>query len=79
MSVDICVDRHAYEINPGDEIDLANDEYGENEAAYEHYAVVLKVSDDWPDDDGDLWVTIKTDQGTFNFPSYHYIKLKVDD
>jgi hypothetical protein len=62
-------------IEPDDELDLDGDEYGDNPQAQENYATVEKVRDTY--EDHEPYVLVVTDQGTFNFPASHQLRVKV--
>lgn len=76
MSIDTTRNVRAIHIEIGDDIDLADDEYGDNEMAIFGFAEVDNV---WEsrDEDGDLRVFISTSQGTYEFPAGHWIKRRV--
>lgn len=76
MSIDTTKRVHVIRIDVGDEIDLADDEYGDNELAMFGFAEVLEISE-WKDEDGDLWVNLHTTQGEYGFPSWYEVKRKV--
>lgn len=76
MSIDTTRNVRALRIEIGDEIDLADDEYGDNEMAIFYFATVDGITE-YRDDDGDLWITLSTSQGEFSFPAGHWIKRKV--
>jgi hypothetical protein len=78
MSIDICREVFVREVEIDDEIDLEDDEYGDNEQAVYGFAKVMDAVD-WRNDEGDLMVTLKTTQGTYDFPVGHLIKLKVEE
>lgn len=76
MSIDLCKDLVAEDIDIDDEIDLDEDEYGDNPQAMSKFALVLQRKD-WYDSENYPWVTLRTDQGSFDFPAGHLIKVKV--
>lgn len=76
MSIDTTRNVRAIRIEVGDQLDLDGDEYGDNEMAIFTFAEVSEVTD-YRDEDGDLWVTLNTSQGEYNFPAGHWIKRKV--
>ncbi len=76
MSIDTTRNVRAIRIEIGDEIDLADDEYGDNEMAIFCFAEVSNISE-YRDDDDDLWITLNTSQGEYSFPAGHWIKRKV--
>jgi hypothetical protein len=75
--VDLCKDRFAEYIEPGDELDFDDDEYADNENASYSFAVVSSVRQ-WYDAAKDPWITLVTSQGSFDMPAGHYVKIKVD-
>ena len=78
MSIDTTKPVRAVSLEEGDEIDLADDEYGDNDDAIFYFAVVNEVSE-FRDADGYLWVKANTSQGEYDFPASHILKLKVVD
>ena len=76
MSIDLCREVVADEIEVDDEIDLDGDEYGDNSLAMSAFAVV-KHRVEWYDADNYPWVTFRTTQGEFDMPAGHLVKLKV--
>ncbi len=78
MSIDLCREVAADEIDEGDELDLEDDEYGDNSQAMYGFATVLRKSE-WYDEDSFPWVTLKTSQGEFDMPAGHLVKLKVSE
>lgn len=80
MSVDLCKDTFAEWVEPGDQLDFAQDEWGYNDAADAGYATVDRKTDWWDGETGDPWITIYSDQGTFDMPADHVVKrLVVED
>jgi hypothetical protein len=65
----------AENIQEGDEVDLDGDEYGDNEKAPSAYALVDSVTEWYAD--GYPWVTLHTDQGSYEMPAGHIVRLKV--
>lgn len=78
MSIDLCRDVAADEIDEGDLLDLEDNEYGDNPKAMYGFALVERKRE-WYDEDNFPWVTLYTDQGTFDMPAGHLVKLKVDE
>jgi hypothetical protein len=76
LSIDTTRNVRAIRIEVGDELDLADDEYGDNEMAIFMFATVEEISE-YRDEDSDLWLKIDTTQGTYDFPAGHWIKVKV--
>jgi hypothetical protein len=78
MSIDTCRKVYADMLEPDDEIDLADDEYGDNEQAVYSFATVIDT-EIWVDSDGDYVVTVVTDQISFTCPREHKVKQKVNE
>jgi hypothetical protein len=79
VSVDLCKDSFAEWIEPGDKLDFAQDEWCYNDDADAAYATVIRKTDWWHGETGDPWITFYTDQGVFDVPADHTVKLKVEE
>jgi len=79
MSINICKDVLAEDIEPDFELDLDGDEYGDNEFAIFGYAVVLRRTEWYDANTGEPWVTLYTSQGDFEMPAGHAVKVKVEE
>jgi hypothetical protein len=79
VSVDLCKDTLVEWVEPGDQLDFAQDEYGYNDDADASYATVDRKTDWWSGEDGDPWVTLYTSQGIFDMPADHTVKRKVQE
>ena len=78
MSIDTTRRVRVIHIDVGDKVDLADDEYGDNENAMFAFAEVEEISE-WRDEDGDTWINLHTDQGEYGFPAWYEVKRKVVD
>jgi hypothetical protein len=68
---------YAEDVEPDTELDFAEDEYGWNDKADQAYAVVLRRTEWYDGATGEPWVTLHTDQGSFDMPASHLVKMKV--
>ncbi len=76
MSIDICREIHADEIEVGDEVDFEDNEYAETAESIYGFATVNSVVE-WYDDESYPWVTLHTSQGSFDMPAGTLVKLRV--
>lgn len=65
------------DVEVDDELDLVDDEYGDNDLAMSEYARVLEINE-VEDDESYPEVVIITTQGSFACPLNHFVKIKVD-
>ena len=72
-----CKTIFAEDLEVGDEIDADGDEYCDNEFAIFNYAKVLMRTDIYRH--GEPWLLLRTNQGAFEVPGSHEIKVKVQE
>ncbi len=78
MSIDMVKPIYAEDVEVGDQLDFADDEYGWNDEADFGFAEVLSKKDWYAKELDELYVTLITDQGTFDMPAAHRVKRKID-
>lgn len=79
MSIDTVRNVFAEDVEPSDELDFAEDEYGYNDLADFAYATVERRTEWYDGKTGEPWVTLHTDQGSYEMPAAHLVKKKVVD
>jgi hypothetical protein len=79
MSIDMVRSVYAEDVEPGDQLDFAEDEYGWNENADQAYATVNRCTEWYDGTTGEPWVTLYTSQGDYEMPASHFVKKKVEE
>lgn len=77
MSVDLVKTIYAEDVNVGDELDFAEDEYCWNDLADSAYATISRRTEWYNGHTGEPWVTLITSQGDFEMPAAHQVKKRV--
>lgn len=70
---------YAEDVEPDDELDFSQDELCYNDDAESAYAKVERKIDWWSGEDGEPWCTLYTDQGVFDIPADHRVRIKVQE
>lgn len=75
----MCKSVYAEDVEAGDELDFSMDDFCYNDLADQSYALLERKTDWWSGENGEPWVTLHTDQGTFDMPADHKVMRKVQE
>lgn len=77
MSIDMVTSVFAEFVEASDELDFADDEYGYNDLADFAYAKVERCTQWYDGITGEPWVTLHTNQGSYEMPAEHKVKKRI--
>jgi hypothetical protein len=77
--IDLTKTAYAEDIEPDDELDFSQDELCYTDAADQNYATVERKTDWWDGSTGEPWCTLHTNQGSFDVPADHRVRMRVQE
>jgi len=77
VSIDLVKSIFAEDVDPSDELDFSDDEYCYNDLADFAFATVQRRTEWYDGATGEPWITLHTDQGSYEMPADHLVKKKI--